>query len=337
MTQTETQQAEPQAPAVEQEQAEPVSEFRQLIAKARADKPQRMTPSDLDLAKRMALMYGRGPKNRNPYPEESEYYLHCLRKYNLDPMQRQICAVWRFDKNAFRPDGSAGDEVMTVQTQIDGYRALAARTGQYAGSDEPVFEYDGTTGDILKCTKTVWRIVKGVRCPFTQPAYWKEYKPAADFMWNKMKHCMIAKCAEALALRTAFPADLGGLYVDAEMEQGDMTPPSDVPPPAPDAPQAPTRTERQQPAQAPALDINAVYGRWYALGVARKASGDPEWADFVENKDRRVASFKAFLAALLGAEVPDPKALTVDELGVIMADMEKNADPRPFDQREAKS
>ena len=335
MTQAETTQAEPQAPAVEQEQAVEVSDFKQLIAKARADKPQRMTPSDLDLARRMTLMYGRGPKNRDPYPEEIEYYLHCLRKYNLDPMQRQICAVWRYDKNAFKRDGTAGDEVMTVQTQIDGYRVLAARTGQYAGSDEPLFEYDDA-GKIVKCTKTVWRNVKGARCPFTQPAYWKEYKPggAGGFMWDRMEHCMIAKCAEALALRTAFPADLGGLYVDAEMEQGNMTPPADAPMPAADAPQAPTRQERQEPAQAPALDIGAVYGRWYALAVALKTAGDPAWSDFIENKDKRVASFKAFLASLIGADVPDPRALTADQLGFIMADLDAHADPRPFDQRE---
>jgi len=277
-------------------------------------------------------MYGRGPKNRPPYLEESEYYLHCIRKYNLDPMQRQICAVWRWDKNAVKPDGTPGDEVMTVQTQIDGFRALAARTGQYAGSDDPLFEYDDG-GKIVKCTKTVWRIVKNIRCPFTATAHWKEYKPAAGFMWDRMEHCMISKCAEALALRTAFPADLGGLYVDAEMEQGNMTPPSDAPMAAPDAPQAPTRQERLEPAQPPALDINAVYGRWHTLGQARKAAGDPTWADF-DDKAKRVAWFKAFLAALLGADVPDPKALTVDQLSVIMADLEVHADPRPFDQRE---
>jgi len=335
MTQTETQQ---ETPPVEEQQApvEQASDFQALIAKARADKPQRMTPTDLELAKRMTLMYGRGPKKRWPYDAEVEYYLHCIRKYNLDPMQRQICAVWRWDKNAGEPDKDGqvhGDEVMTVQTQIDGFRVLAARTGQYAGSDDPLFEYDDG-GKIVKCTKTVWRIVKGVRCPFTATAYWKEYKPAAGFMWDRMEHCMISKCAEALALRTAFPADLGGLYVDAEMEQGNMTPPADAPMAAPDAPTAPRRADREQPAQTPPLTFGSVYGHWQGLVKARIAAGDTTWPNFDKDGKRRGGWFRTYLQSIVARDVPDPRELPVEDLQKLMADMEKNSDPRPFDQRE---
>jgi len=341
MTQTDTEQQE--APPVEQEtptvDASLAAEFKRLVDKARSKDRQRMTSTDLDLAKRMALMYGRGPKKRDPYPEESEYYIHCLRKYNLDPMQRQICAVWRWDKNAVRPDGVLGDEVMTVQTQIDGFRCIAARTGQYAGSDDPVFEYDDT-GSIIKCTKTVWRIVKGVRCPFTQPAYWDEYIPPGDgaFMWKRMKHCMIAKCAEALALRTAFPADLGGLYVDAEMEQGNMTPPADAPGADPDAPTAPTRRERQESQEPPALDAKSVYLKWYVLAAQREKAGDAAFAGFDVQTPKagewRTAMFKTFAESILARTLSKDAPLTPDELAKIVADMTKYGDARPFDRRE---
>jgi hypothetical protein len=74
---------------------------------------------------------------------------------------------------------------------------------------------------------TVYRLVQGQRGAFSATARWTEYKPDEDFMWKKMPHVMLAKCAEALALRKAFPKQLAGLYVKEEMEQAgaDVTPP----------------------------------------------------------------------------------------------------------------
>jgi phage recombination protein Bet len=149
---------------------------------------------------------------------EIEYLFAVAARTGLDPIQRQLYGIMRWDKRA-------GREKLTVQVGIDGFRAVAARTREYAGSDDAVFT---GTGAELKATVTVYRITQGVRCPFTASARWTEYvqttkggQPAGQ--WASKPFIMLAKCAEALALRKAFPAELGGIYTDAEMPQhGDV-------------------------------------------------------------------------------------------------------------------
>jgi hypothetical protein len=84
-------------------------------------------------------------------------------------------------------------------------------------------------------TVTVWRLVQGTRCSFTATARWSEYFPGdqGGHMWRKMPHTMLAKCAEALALRKGFPRQLAGLYAKEEMDQADSPRGYVVEPPAP--------------------------------------------------------------------------------------------------------
>ena len=129
---------------------------------------------------------------------------------SLSPFKRQIYLQMR----------TVNDEASySVELGIDGLRAIAERTGNYAGSDDSVFEYD-KANQVQKATVTVWKIVKNIRCPFTASARWIEYCPPDKraFMWRKMPHGQLAKCAEALALRKAFP-NLGGFYISEEMDQ----------------------------------------------------------------------------------------------------------------------
>ena len=110
----------------------------------------------------------------------------------------------------------------TIQVGIDGYRSIADRTGLYAGSDDYAFDDEKTPN---KAIVTVYKIVNGVRCPFTASARMSEYKPkevTMQFMWNKMPNLMLGKCAEALALRKAFPNELSGTYTNEEMQQADV-------------------------------------------------------------------------------------------------------------------
>jgi phage recombination protein Bet len=137
-------------------------------------------------------------------------------RLGLDPLCRQIHLVVR-------------GRGATVQVGIDGYRAVADRTGAYAGNDDPVYDEGLSQAQMLAqgrrqpqtATVTVHRIVAGIRCPFTATAMWDAYAPRGDegFMWKKMPFLMLGKCAEALALRKAFPAELSGVYTDEEMEQ----------------------------------------------------------------------------------------------------------------------
>jgi hypothetical protein len=67
---------------------------------------------------------------------------------------------------------------------------------------------------------TVYRLTRGTRYAYSATARYNEYVPAPgqDHMWKRMPHVMLGKCAEALALRKAFPQQLGGLYVKEELE-----------------------------------------------------------------------------------------------------------------------
>jgi phage recombination protein Bet len=148
---------------------------------------------------------------------ELELFFHACQRTGLDPLMKQIYAIKRWSSADRR-------EVMSFQTGIDGYRLIADRTGLYAGSDEP--RYNGDDDSFL-ATVTVWKLVNGQRCGFTASARWDEYvqmtkdgQPTA--MWKKMPYLMLAKCAEALALRKAFPAELSGVYTHEEMMQADV-------------------------------------------------------------------------------------------------------------------
>jgi phage recombination protein Bet len=161
------------------------------------------TAEQVDLIKRL---YGGGATN-----DEFAVFLHQCKRTGLDPMARQIYLVKRWDSKNQRNN-------MTVQVGIDGFRLVADRTGAYAGNDDPVYDDESKP---QKATVAVYKIVGGMRCPFTATARWSQYYPGdkQGFMWNKMPHLMLGKCAEALALRKAFPAELSGLYTDDEMAQ----------------------------------------------------------------------------------------------------------------------
>jgi phage recombination protein Bet len=118
----------------------------------------------------------------------------------------------------------------TPVTSIDFFRSRAAESREHMGTDDAVFTGENTPD--FAATVTVYREVKGWKCPFTATARWAEYLPDEknNFMWLKMPHGQLAKCAEALALRKAFPQQLGDLHTFEEMDQARNDPPREPKP-----------------------------------------------------------------------------------------------------------
>ncbi len=138
------------------------------------------------------------------------FAMYCQAK-GLDMFAREVYSIIRKGKQTF-------------QMGIDGLRSMAQETGAFDGIEVYWCGKDGAWVDAwLKdeqpyaAKAIVWRT--DCSKPFVAIAKFSEYKPDEDWMWKKMASNQIAKCAEALAMRKAFPRKLGGMYAPEEMAQ----------------------------------------------------------------------------------------------------------------------
>lgn len=158
------------------------------------------TPDQVELIKRTVAV--------GATDDELQLFMYVAKKTGLDPFTRQIYAIKRQNK-------------MGIQTGIDGYRVVADRTGKLAGISDPTHTEPEGGKYPLTASVTVKKLLpNGSIADFTATARWSEYN-AGGPMWAKMPFLMLGKCAEALALRKAFPADLSGVYTTEEMAQAD--------------------------------------------------------------------------------------------------------------------
>lgn len=160
--------------------------------------------------------------------ESIELVLSYCRVNGLDPMLKPVHIVPTSVKNE-RGEWETRDVLMPG---IADYRIKAARSGEYLGKSEPVFgptrteKLDGVTVTFPEwCQITVYRMVNGQRAEFPAREYWMENyatrkrdSTAPNAMWAKRAFGQLGKCAEAQALRMAFPEFSGGAPTAEEME-----------------------------------------------------------------------------------------------------------------------
>jgi phage recombination protein Bet len=158
------------------------------------------TNDDLELIRRFVA-----PKSSD---HELAFFLEYAQAAGLNPFQGEIVGVPRWNAKDQR-------EVMSIQVTVRGERTLAERTGLYGGQDPP--QWCGPEGRWIE----VWLSEKPpaaarvavYRKDWDRPAVgvarWASYvqlnkQGQPVNLWKTAPDLMLAKCAEASALRKAF-------------------------------------------------------------------------------------------------------------------------------------
>lgn len=155
---------------------------------------------------------------------EFDLFAEYVVRVQLDPFRRQIHPI--------KVDGK-----LTIHVGIDGLRLLAERSGEYEGQDGPLWcGTDGAWQEVwldettppaaakVVLHRTGRRPMSGV-ARFAEYAQWTTNRQGVRVlrhMWQTFPSVMLAKCAEAVAIRRAFPTETSGLYVSVD-EDGEVS------------------------------------------------------------------------------------------------------------------
>jgi len=141
-------------------------------------------------------------------PDELKLFLYRCKNMGLDPLKPGQIYFIKY-----------GTSAGTIVVGIEGFRSKAVRTGKLTGIQRGVIRDE--KGKCIGAWAEVYR------ADWTKPA--REEVSLSEYVadkpiWRKMPEAMIKKCAEAAALRMAFPDDLGGIYAPEEMDQAENLP-----------------------------------------------------------------------------------------------------------------
>lgn len=254
-------------------------------------------------------------------PADVAVFFHQAKRTGLDPFNREIYMITRKGKP-------------TIQTGIDGFYKIANRAARANGGTWGIPETlwcgeDGQWRDVWlskKAPAAAKVTVERDGSKFTVVAVTDEYK-AQGPLWEKMPARMVAKCAEALAIRKAFPGDLSGLYTSEEMMQADS------PATGPQQPQpqggrfglggnfrAPNSAPTQeQPQDDPVVMSDRT--QWAAVNELMESIGITEAADKGAEMQRWATEQG------ITRELASMKALTADEADQFSGYLRQIADP----------
>jgi phage recombination protein Bet len=177
---------------------------------------------------------------------EFDQFMHVAAQLGLDPLRKHIYA---FVFNKDKPEKRR----MSIVVGIDGFRSVAKRSGEYRPDTRaPRFTYDAKIANeatnplgIVSAEVSVFQYCHNDWHEVTAVAYWDEFAPIVEggewtssedgrrFFkkngktqldpnkdnWRKMPRVMLAKCAEAQAIRRAWPDDLSAVYADEEIDR----------------------------------------------------------------------------------------------------------------------
>lgn len=279
----------------------------------------RQPPAPTDNAAMLSLIKRTVAADTNA--DEFELFVHMCRSLRLDPLRRQAYAlVYNKDNPKKRR--------MSLITAIDGFRAIADRTGNYRPDEEESTvevsaEAKSATNPagLIKATVRVYKFAHGEWHKVTASAHWEEYAPIKDEwaddpetghgkktgrqildtsgQWGKMPRVMLEKVAEAKALRKGWPDDLSNVYVQEEVDRSKLMEMS-----AAEIIEQHEIAERQAKIGGPAITVDWMDGNALdAVPVGQFAERAIDWiekADAIEATawaDRNRHSLREFWAA----------------------------------------